>query len=174
MAILSTLSPIVTGIGAAVAAALADTPDGMPERVCLLVPGDIAADGCDCGQLALTIQRRYGSDTFPTEANRDEAPAGCPPLVLVGVITLSLLRCVPGPDDDLRPPSCEALQGAAVGQDIDIATIRRTLACHLAELADQDRILHYSIGATTSNGPSGGCAGSDTTITIGLPNCGCA
>lgn len=174
VAVLVTLAPIVTGIGAAVAAALADTPDGKPERVCLLVPGDIAADGCDCGQLALTIQRRYGSNVFPTEATTDEAAAECPPPVLVAVITLSLLRCVPVPDDDLNPPSCEALQAAAEGQDVDIATIRRTLACYLAELADTGPVLHYLIGATTSNGPSGGCGGSDTTITIGVPNCGCA
>lgn len=174
MAVLSTLAPIVTGIGSAVVAALAGTPEGIPERVCLLVPGDIAADGCDCGQLALTIQRRYGSYTFPVEATGDEAAAGCPPPILVGIVTLTLLRCVPGPDDDLNPPSCAALQAAAEGQDIDIATIRRTLACHLAELADQDQILHYTIGATVSNGPSGNCGGSDTTITIGVNNCGCA
>jgi hypothetical protein len=173
MAVLSTLAPIVTGIGSAVAAALADTPDGTPERVCLLVPGDIAADGCDCGQLALTIQRRYGSYTFPAEATTDEAAAECPPPVLVGVVTLTLFRCVPSPDDQGNPPSCDALQDAAVGQDVDIATIRRTLACHLANLATQEQILHYTVGATVSNGPSGGCGGSDTTITIGIPNCGC-
>lgn len=174
MAVLSTLAPIVTGVGAAVRDALAETPNGIPERVCLLVPGDIADDECDCGQLALTIQRRYGSYTFPVEATTDEAAAGCPPPILVGVVTLRLVRCVPVPDDAGNPPSCEAQLAAAVGQDIDVATIRRALVCHLSALAEDERILHYTVGASVSSGPGGGCAGSDTTITIGVPNCGCA
>jgi hypothetical protein len=172
--ILSTFAPAVTGMGAAIMEALADTPAGPPERGCLIVPGAIAADGCDCGQLALTVVRKYPSIVFPVEATVDESSAACPPPILAGVVTVSLLRCVPGMADDGTPPSCDALSEAAISQDIDDATIRRTLACYLRELSDQGRILGYVIGATTAVGPEGNCAGSDTTVTIGINSCGCA
>jgi hypothetical protein len=172
--ILSTFAPAVTGMGAAIMEALADTAAGAPERGCLIVPGAIAADGCDCGQLALSVARKYPSYSFPTEAIVDEADAGCPPPILAAVVTVSLLRCIPGIDDDGTPPSCAELQAAAIVQDIDDATIRRALACYLHGLADQGRIIGYVIGATVANGPQGNCGGSDTTVTIGINNCGCS
>jgi hypothetical protein len=171
--ILTRFAPTVTGIGAAVRDALADTPDGIPGRVCLLVPGAIAADGCDCGQLALSISRIFPSSSFPGEATVDEGAAGCPPPILAAMITVSLFRCVPTVDDDLEPPSCEVLLASAVSWDADVAAIRRALACHLAELADRGVIVGYVIGATTPVGPSGACIGADTTVTIGVGNCGC-
>lgn len=171
--ILTTFAPIVTGIGLAISDALATTPEGRPERVCLLVPGAVAADECDCGQLALTIVRKYASDTFPVEATRDESPPGCPPPILCAVVTVSLLRCVPNPDDNGTPPTCEALQGAAVNQDLDDATIRRTLYCHLAALEGAGTIVGYVVGSTVATGPGGGCGGSETTVTVGVNNCGC-
>lgn len=172
--ILSTFAPAVTGMGAAIMEALAGTAAGAPERGCLIVPGAIAADGCDCGQLALSVARKYPSVSFPTEATVDESDAGCPPPILAAVVTVSLLRCVPGMDDDGTPPPCEALQAAAITQDIDDATIRRALSCYLHDLADQGRILGYVIGPTVATGPEGNCGGSDTTVTIGISNCGCA
>lgn len=172
--ILSTFAPAITGMGAAILEALADTDAGAPVRGCLIVPGGIAADGCDCGQLALTVVRKYPSVDFPAEATVDEANAGCPPPLLAAVVTVSLLRCIPGMDDNGTPPSCEDLQAAAIIQDIDDAVIRRTLACYLMDLADQGAIVGYVIGATVANGPQGNCGGSDTTVTIGINNCGCA
>lgn len=171
--VITTFAPVVTGIGLAISDALAETAAGRPERVCLLVPGSIAADECDCGQLALTIVRKYASDTFPVEANRDESVPGCPPPILCAVITISLLRCVPNPDDDGTPPACDALQAAAVTQDVDDATIRATLYCHLSGLVQAETLVGYTIGATTASGPDGGCGGSDTTITIGVDNRWC-
>jgi hypothetical protein len=172
--VLTTFSPIVTGIGNAIADALTSTPQGRPERVCLLVPGAIAADSCDCGQLALSITRIYPSTAFPTEATVDQAPPGCPPPILAATVTVSLFRCAPTVDDDGIPPSCDALLASAAGWDTDVAAIRRALACHLADLADQGRIIGYIIGGTSPVGPDGACLGADTTITIGIPNCGCA
>lgn len=174
--ILTTFAPTVTGIGAAVLEALESTPAGVPDnfRACLLVPGAIAADGCDCGQLALTITRIFPSSNFPTEATVDEASAACAPPILAATITVSLFRCAPTVDDDLAPPLCDALLATAVSWDADVAAIRRALACHLAGLANNDLILGYVIGATTPVGPDGACIGADTTITIGLNNCGCA
>lgn len=173
---LSTFAPVVTGVGAAILEALEDTPNGVPDgfRACLLVPGAIAADGCDCGQLALSIARIFPSVNFPTEAIVDESAAGCPPHILAATITVSLFRCAPTVDDSLDPPTCNALLATAIGWDADVAAIRRALACHLAEVADQDRIVGYVIGATTPVGPEGACVGADTTITVGINSCGCA
>lgn len=174
MAILSTFAPIVTGIGQAILDDL--YPSGPPAdfRACLLVPGAIAADGCDCGQLALSIGRIFPTVTFPTEATVDEAAAACPPPILAAQITVSLFRCAPTVEDSLDPPSCADLLASAIAWDTDVATIRRALACHLAALADQYRIVGYVIGASTPVGPEGACLGADTTVTIGVNNCGCS
>jgi hypothetical protein len=174
--ILTTFSPIVTGIGQAVLNALADTPNGVPDgfRACLLVPGAVAADGCDCGQLALSITRIFPSSQFPTEATGDQGPPVCAPPILAATVIVSLFRCAPGPDDDLNPPTCPELLASAVGWDVDVAAIRWALACHLKQLAEQDTIVGYVIGATTPVGPDGNCLGADTTVTIGVNNCGCA
>jgi hypothetical protein len=174
MAILSTFAPIVTGIGQAILDDL--YPGGAPAdfRACLLVPGAIAADGCDCGQLALSINRIFASNGLPTEATTDQGPPACPPPILAATVTVSLFRCAPGPDDDGNPPPCADLLASAIAWDTDVAVIRRALACHLAELANQDRIVGYVIGSTLPVGPEGACLGADTTITIGINNCGCA
>jgi hypothetical protein len=174
MALLSTFAPIVTGIGQAILDDLYPTGAPADFRACLLVPGAIAADGCDCGQLALSINRIFQSNTLPVEATVDESAAACPPPILAATVTVSLFRCAPSPDDMGNPPPCDALLASAIAWDTDVATIRRALACHLAALAEQDRIVGYVIGATLPVGPEGACLGADTTITIGFNNCGCA
>ncbi len=143
-------------------------------RKCL-VPGDIAWDKCECGQLVISEDRRYGSRTFGVEAPEFEAECGEP--VLNIQCTLSLVSCLPGPDDNGDPPSCEDLNVAALQLLKDKNDIRRALMCCLdaAYRANNPAsMLGFHIGAQETTGPSGNCGGSDTLFVLGFTNpCEC-
>lgn len=144
-------------------------------RKCL-VPGDIAWDQCECGQLAMSENRRYGSRAFATEAPDLDAECGEP--VLTIDVTISLTRCVPGPNDNGDPPSCDALNTAALQLLKDKNDVRRTLMCCLTNAynshSTRPPLLGFIIGAQETTGPSGLCAGSDTNFLVGFPNgCDC-
>ena len=49
-----TAAAIVTGVGMCVVQELTNTPEtgALPQRIVLMTPGEIAWDGCDCGQFA--------------------------------------------------------------------------------------------------------------------------
>jgi hypothetical protein len=173
MAALVTLAPIVAGITQAAAAGVAATGAEALARVCLLVPGSqIAWDDCHCGQLATAITRTYPSTAFPTE-DTSGWDQGCGPQILAADITISITRCVPGPNDNGEPPSCAALLASATVLDTDAAAVRRAVACHLADLEEAGTILGYRLGAQPNVGPEGMCAGSELYLTIGVPYCAC-
>lgn len=153
--------------------ALATTTGGEPQRVCLPVPGEIADDKCDCGQLAVTVPRWFGSRTPPTLAfeDADSAPCGMPYLAVD--VLVRIMRCAPTPDSRGNPPSCEALERAALIQHEDAMAVRRGIGCCLAEMADQDRIVGFILRATESAGPLGACVGSQVSLTFWVPSCLC-
>lgn len=164
---------IVTGVGECVRAELAGTAAGEPGRVCLSVPGAIAWDGCDCGQLALTVNRIYGSRTFPTEAQEtgDEQTCGLP--LAVADVTVSILRCVAGPDDQGNPPTCAQLFADAQKWHADTYAVRHAAACCLRDMVENKTIVEWRMGATIAAGPEGLCAGSTTQLLVGLDACMC-
>jgi hypothetical protein len=143
-------------------------------RKCL-VPGDIAWDNCECGQLVLTEDNRFGSRTLGSEDPNYEAECGEP--VLNVSCTISLTRCVPGVSDNGDPPTCDALQIAALQLLKDKNDIRRALMCCLdaAYRANNPaQMLGYYIGGQATTGPTGNCAGSDTIFVLGFVNpCEC-
>lgn len=158
---------VVTGVGQCVVDELAETDAGVPDRVCLAVPGEIAWDRCDCGQFAQTITGDTPSQVFPQPAS--EVPRGhCGPPLLVINVTASVVRCVPGMDDDGNPPTCGALLDAARVVEIDREALRRAITCCLRELHTTYRITDYTVGATTTVGPLGGCAGVNMTYQFGV------
>jgi hypothetical protein len=84
---------------------------GPPDRSFVHV-GDVAWDNCECGQLAVTIQEMYPSQSFPMEAGLITAAAGgvtvgnracAAPLFVVGYL-VSIVRCVPS-GDGRSPPT---------------------------------------------------------------------
>lgn len=166
------LSAVVTGAGEAVRLALTATTAGAPSRVCLLVPGEIAWDNCDCGQLAQTITEVYPSDTFPVPAN-DSRRTACGPNLTVARVKLSLVRCVRGPTDG-DPPSCADLLADALVLESDRYVARTALACYLAGRRDAYAITDFAVGAGVSVGPQGDCAGVEVAYLVGLGSACCS
>lgn len=158
-----TAAAIVTGIGQCIVEELQDTPEsgGVPTnmRVCLLVPGAIAWDGCDCGQLSLSIQRSYPTQQFPIDASDQPIIGNCGPFGVVYEVLVSLMRCVPGLDQSGRPPSCAKLQAASLVQQGDAFAVRNGVMCCLRELKRIYAIQKYTVGQTSFVGPEGNCGG---------------
>lgn len=159
---------IVTGVGLCVAEELDATPESggglvaNPKmRVCYLVPGNIAWDGCNCGQLALTIQNIFPSVVFPTPAEDDPTTSGCEVTQLAVRALVSITRCVPGPTNTGQPPTCASLLASALEQQGDAYAVRRAVACCLSEMKRTRRIWDWRIGSSNFVGPEGGCAGSE-------------
>lgn len=164
-------SIIVTGAGQAVVDDLVD--NGYPvDRNCLLVPGAIAWDNCDCGQLAQTITTVTPSSNFPNAA-ADNAEMPCGPNQVIVNVTLSLVRCVTGPSDNGDPPRCVDLLGDALQIERDRFLTRRALRCYLKSLFDTYLITGFTLPASTTVGPEGMCAGIQQTYSFGLANAGC-
>lgn len=169
------VGPLLTALLDCVYLGVDHTGDLTIARKCL-VPGDIAWDDCQCGQLVMSENRRYGSRAFASEAPDLDAECGEP--VLTIDVTVSLTRCVPGPDDNGNPPDCAALQTSALQLLKDKNDIRRTLMCCLTALyndhSTRPQLLGFIIQGQDTTGPSGGCAGSDTNFLVGFPNgCDC-
>ena len=165
-------APIVTGIGACIVDALAQTPAGAPGRQCLLLPTfQIPWDNCDCdGQIALAIQSVYGSDTFPAPFVRDWHQCGPHWQVVQAVV--SVTRCVPTMDDQAVPPPCPDEQVAAVTLENDRTAVRQALVCCLTELkaATPPRIGSWALQPSITVGESGACAGVETVFLFSVPS----
>lgn len=142
------------------------------------VPGEIAWDDCQCGQLAITQNRRFGSRSFPLEEIDHTAECGEPWLVVQ--YTLSLTRCVPVPDSNGNPPTMVALGESALQLSDDMTKVRIAVNCCLSDLfitptsPTDEWVWAYELGAQEVVGPQGGCAGSDLTIFVGwTQDCEC-
>lgn len=159
-------SILVTGINEA----LLESPAGQPERACV-VPGDIAWDGCDCGQLAISPQFWSVTDTFP-EANQfgGSGSLGTPCNMpwLVATIEIQIVRCAPSPDGNTFEVSCAALDVAA---EILIAdayiTVTRAIE-ELCALKENDDIVDYLVTDQRTVGPGGGCVGTGLAVQVAV------
>lgn len=143
-----------------------------PCRVCV-VPGEIAWDSCENGgQLAISRNRVYYSNVFPTEITQDTVvPAACGPGIVVADYTLSLVRCAPQPKGNPpRPPTCDALSDVALLLDRDAYALRSALLCCLRDLRNDRTIIEWRLGSTQSVGPNGGCVGNTLQILVGYTN----
>lgn len=140
-------------------------------RVCI-VPGEIAWDNCQCGQLALAEVRRFPSNNFPLEEVDHEAECGAGYLVVNFLIALT--RCVPSPGEDGEPPLCADLQTSALQLFRDMGMLRNAVECCLNTMYNAEQILAWELGAQEVVGPQGGCVGSTLAVQLGVANgCGC-
>jgi len=154
-------------------AAVDHTGDLAIKRRCV-VPGEIAWDNCQCGQLAISEVRRYPSREFPLEEIDHSAECGEPYLVVELVV--SLTRCIPTVDANGNPPTCDALNTAARQLTRDKRLIRSAVMCCLTEIYDAPGsvLMGFEIGQHLSVGPAGLCGGSELTVLLGFANpCGC-
>lgn len=164
---------IAKTLGECVRLALAETEGGEPGRVCVPVPGQIADDGCDCGQLAVTIPRRYPSTTFPVEANDTAEQGDCGVPYLAFEVLISVMRCAPNPEADGTPPDCGELDRAARIKEEDAWVTRQAVSCCLLEMQQHGHIELFVVRGDEDRGPSGGCVGVDLRATVGIGHCMC-
>jgi hypothetical protein len=167
-AILEVAGIIVSGC----AAALATQSSGGVVNRSLVTMGEVAWDNCQCGQLALTITRIYLSQTFPQDASRQQTR--CPTGYVVADCSLSIVRCVPGPDLNGNPPDAAALTTAAGIELQDAFVTWGMTECILMSLYSSTPygIMEYVMLDQTSLGPLGSCAGTALNFKIGFNRTG--
>lgn len=174
-----TAATVVTGVGMCIDAQLDATPEsggGLGRnptmRRCLLVPGNIAWDGCDCGQLALTIQRIYPSQRFPGDQSEEPATGGCVVGPRAVQALASLTRCVPALKVSLGGqgviPSCADLLPAGIVMAADAYAMDLAVRCCLAQFKTDRVIWDYRVGGVNFVGPEGACAGVELTFKFQL------
>lgn len=141
-----------------------------------VVPGDIAWDDCQCGQLVISENRRFPSRNFPLEEVDHTADCGEPWLIVE--YTLSLTRCVPGTTANAKSPTVASLSAAAELLSDDMSRARKAVMCCLTNLYDElgmgDRIEAFELGMQNTVGPEGDCAGHELLFWVGwTQDCGC-
>lgn len=131
-----------------------------------IVAGQITWDACDCGMLTLSVTRTYFSETFPTELGNGQMAchAGQP----VADLTIQVIRCAPGPDDNGNPPTAAADLAAATLAIADLHEVSLAVVCALAEMVRDDEIDDFLVQPATAQGPSGNCVGMQIVATVGL------
>lgn len=161
-----------------VADKLADTEAGAPARRCV-VTGALAWDDCECGQLAVVINRAFSSDSFPTEGISTAAGSmfPCGGRLLGIEYTVSILRCAPTGGDDPAPPTCPDIDAASQTAVIDAWAVRTAALCCLNSWAstrdpvtNQKIIDSFVINDQPFVGAEGMCMGSELNITVGIAN----
>lgn len=174
-----TAAAVVTGVGMCIDQELDATPESgggstrnPTMRTCLLVPGNIAWDGCDCGQLALTIQRIYPSQKFPGDQSEEPVTGGCAIGPRAVQALASITRCVPSLTTGLAGqaiiPTCADLLPAGLTMAGDAYALDRAVNCCLANYKRDRVIWDYRVGAVSFVGPEGACAGVELTFKFQL------
>lgn len=151
--------------------ALEDAGLPIPCRICA-VPGEIAWDNCNAGQLVVSTVREFQSETFPLEALERGVNSSCGLPYLVAELTFSLLRCAPIPKGTSTSVPCEELEANSVLLHRDAFWMRRALSCCLRDLKRTPPyvVLDYIVGSTVRVGPEGACVGNETTVLVGFAN----
>lgn len=159
-----TAAAIVTGVGMCVVDELAATPESgaLPQRIVLMTPGEIAWDGCDCGQFAQSLQADYPSGIFPQDTSQQtQRNGGCKVSPVAYQVLATIARCVPGftmVGQAVVPPTPAALLTAALQAEADAYALRNGVECCLANMKRTYRIMDYRVGRIDKVGPEGNCA----------------
>lgn len=148
-------------------AAMSATPSGPPGRSCV-VPGAVAWDECDCGLLAVTVNRVYPSEDFPVQQTA-VVSGQCTAAWQAGEIVLQALRCAPQPIGQDLAPSCAALNDSAAEVARDAHDVYSAVELALCQLKDAGQIAEYLMIGQTSLGPNGACVGSELRVLVALP-----
>lgn len=157
-----TASAIVTGVGMCVVNELAATPEtSVPGRIVLMTPGEIAWDGCDCGQFIQSLQADYPSSIFPQDTSQQtQLPMQCESPLAYQVLA-SIQRCVhglTGAPPRVQSPKPQDLLADALMLEADAFVLRNAVECCLLEFKRQYRIGSFRVGRVDKAGPEGNCA----------------
>lgn len=138
---------------------------GTPVNFAAVYPAMIPWDACECGTLAVAVQRQYPTANFPTVTDTDQI--GCYGGFFAADLIVQVLRCAPGPEGRSTSASAAALEAAALLSIRDAVVVLSTVPCVLDELVNSDTIVQYAVRPQVFAGPAGGCVGSATGLTVG-------
>lgn len=139
---------------------------GTPVDVAAIYPAAVAWDSCDCGTLAVAVQRQYLTTNFPGISDVDQLP--CNSGFVAADLLVQVLRCVPQPQGRDLAPSAEALEATAKLVLSDAWVALGTVQCALAELVEDDVIVQYVTRPQLFAGPDGGCVGSVLSVVVSV------
>lgn len=167
-----------TTILSAVSVALSGTAAGPVNRV-LMYPGSAPVwDECDCGQLAMGVTTHFNSRDMVGDASSQFM--NCVGPARVARYSLSIVRCIPGPDINGLPPSPGALTNAFKIQQEDAYVVWHTVQCQLTTLQDTSQPGGPVIGGglmldQTVLTAQGSCSGTELHFQIAWwrDDCGC-
>lgn len=133
-------------------------------RVCV-VPGQIAWDECECGQLVVSLYRMWWSNDFPEEATSE---THCNESLLCGQFTFAYQTCAPNPIGNAIAPTCEALDTSAQTVMAAAWQMFTTLTCETQALADNYQIMGRKLNSIYPKGPDGGCVGAEVQVSVAI------
>lgn len=155
-------SVLVTGVGAAIDAA--QVPDDALQRK-LFQFGEVAWDNCQCGLLAITVNRVYTSRGFPTDTSQEKR-GNCNVGYRVVDASLLIVRCVPVEGDDsnnalVTPPKVTDVETTTRRTFVDENVAWSTLSCMLDAMynAAPQQIAEWVVNDSIPLGPQGACGG---------------
>lgn len=139
----------------------------IPGRVCV-VPGAIAWDNCECddGQLAVSVDRYYLTDEFPTDQTQT-VTGRCNSAYIVAEIIVQIIRCAPQPGEGMLAPTCAVLDASAQQVIADAYAVMTGVTCMLDGIVDV-HISDYEVRAQQFVGPEGACVGSELHVLVSL------
>lgn len=161
------LGPALLGVLAAAQAALeaCNRPVGLAH----LAPGSsVAWDNCceGYGQLWVRVLDMFPSGRpFPTT----DLTQPCDGLTLLGVrVGVGVVRCAHTLSDDGNPPSAEQMTADTLGSTADATALLHAIECDIPQIRQvrASRLVNW-----LPQGPSGGCAGGEWEILLGLDDC---
>lgn len=153
---------VASRLETAVYEALTDTPDRHG-----VVPGAIAWDACDCGMLAVSVAQVYPSETFP---DPQPAPFGaCQAPWEVAELVVQIIRCAPNPEGQNLYPTTAAQDASAQQVARDAYQTRRAISLELCAMNEARDIADYLVRPQPTQGPQGGCVGTELRALVSLP-----
>lgn len=167
-----TLYQLLRDVRTCIRTELAATADGAPDAdKSALIPGQVAWDHY-CSQLSLSVTRLGYSQTFPAEASVIANNCALP--YVVATVEVTLLRCMPGMDDNGKVPHADVFDASMLRWLRDAQAVMSGVACCLNAARDTDHtILQYALLGTTPQGAEGGSIGVLHSFQVGQANTLC-
>lgn len=165
----------ITDIALEVLSCLEETLGKFDANVCrsFLAPGGTPPldQCCDCaagqGMAYVQIDRVAPTDNFPVQQT---GAMRTPPAEQIVELNIAVIRCAAVVDDQGRAPSSERMTADALKVQRDRAIVDEAIRCCFLGDADPGT---FVIGAFTPIGPTGGCVGGNTGLTLVGPFCRC-
>lgn len=138
----------------------------------LIAPGDPRTIAWDCEQFTISMEGIGFGPAVDIAATSPRAGHGLSVNSLRHVVlTVSVVRCTPGPREDGTPPSADALQEAGLTFLRDAGLLSQAMVSYAgvlrARIGGDDRSVQC--GAVTPFGPSGGFHSADAAMAITVP-----